>query len=108
MAAWLGLVPKQYSSGGKQVLRRISKRGDGYLRRLLLLGARAVLRHLKAKPGQEPGGSIGSLAAGARTLPPLPLPTRTLGSYGRFWHTIASTRRTISTVRHAPPDRESR
>jgi transposase len=53
MAAWLGLVPKQYSSGGKQVLGRISKRGDGYLRRLLVLGARAVLRHLKAKPGQE-------------------------------------------------------
>ena len=48
-------MPKQYSSGGKQVLRRISKRGDGYLRRLLVLGARAVLRHLKAKPGQEPG-----------------------------------------------------
>jgi transposase len=55
LAAWLGLVPKQYSSGGKQILRRISKRGDVYLRKLLILGARAVLRHLKAKPGQEPG-----------------------------------------------------
>jgi len=55
MAAWLGLVPKQYSSGGKQVLRRISKRGDVYLRKLLVVGARAVLRHMKAKPGQEPG-----------------------------------------------------
>jgi transposase len=54
MAAWLGLVPRQYSSGGKQVLRGISKRGDGYLRKLLVVGARAVLRHLKAKPGQEP------------------------------------------------------
>jgi transposase len=54
MAAWLGLVPMQYSSGGKQVLRRISKRGDGYLRKLLVIGARAVLRHLKAKPEQEP------------------------------------------------------
>ena len=54
MAAWLGLVPKQYSSGGKQVLRRISKRGDAYLRKLLVVGARAVLRHLKAEPGQEP------------------------------------------------------
>jgi transposase len=55
MAAWLGLVPKQYSSGGKQVLRGISKRGDGYLRRLLVVGARTVLRHLQAKPGREPG-----------------------------------------------------
>lgn len=42
-AAWLGLVPLQHSSGGKERLGRISKRGDGYLRRLLVHGARAVL-----------------------------------------------------------------
>jgi len=54
MAAWLGLVPRQYSSGGKQVLRGISKRGDMYLRKLLVLGARAVMRHQKAEPGAEP------------------------------------------------------
>jgi transposase len=36
LAAWLGLVPRQYSSGGKERLGRISKRGDGYLRRLLV------------------------------------------------------------------------
>jgi transposase len=53
-SAWLGLVPKQYSSGGKQTLGRISKRGDAYVRKLLVVGARAVLRHLKAKPDQEP------------------------------------------------------
>ena len=40
LAAWLGLVPRQYSSGGKERLGRISKRGDGYLRRLLVHGAR--------------------------------------------------------------------
>ena len=44
LAAWLGLVPRQYSSGGKARLGRISKRGDGYLCRLLVHGARADLR----------------------------------------------------------------
>ena len=43
MAAWLGLVPRQYSSGGKQTLLGISKRGDTYLRTLLIHGARAVV-----------------------------------------------------------------
>lgn len=42
-AAWLGLVPKQRSSGGKARLFGISKRGDRYLRTLLIHGARAVL-----------------------------------------------------------------
>ena len=48
LAAWLGLVPRQHSSGGKDRLGRISKRSDGYLRRLLVHGARAVLRWSKA------------------------------------------------------------
>jgi transposase len=43
LAAWLGLVPKQSSSGGKTVLLGISKRGDAYLRTLLIHGARSVL-----------------------------------------------------------------
>lgn len=42
-AAWLGLVPGQYSSGGKTRLGRITKAGDAYLRTMLILGARAVL-----------------------------------------------------------------
>ena len=42
-AAWLGLVPGQYSSGGKARLGRITKAGDPYVRSLLVLGARAVL-----------------------------------------------------------------
>lgn len=44
LAAWLGLVPRQHSSGGKQTLLGISKRGDVYLRTLLIHGARAVVR----------------------------------------------------------------
>jgi transposase len=43
-AAWLGLVPKQHSTGGQPHLLGISKRGDGYLRKLLIHGARATLR----------------------------------------------------------------
>ena len=45
LAAWLGLVPRQDSSGGKEKLLGISKRGDVYLRTLLIHGARAVLFH---------------------------------------------------------------
>ncbi|MGF7209757.1 transposase [Skermanella aerolata] len=44
LAAWLGLVPRQTSSGGKERLGGISKAGDGYLRRMLVNGARAVMR----------------------------------------------------------------
>lgn len=43
-AAWLGLVPRQYSTGGKSRLGHITKRGDAYLRTLLILGARSSLR----------------------------------------------------------------
>ena len=49
-AAWLGLVPRQYSTGGRTRLGRITKRGDAYLRTLLLLGARAALQLAKWKP----------------------------------------------------------
>jgi transposase len=48
-AAWIGLVPRQHSSGGKQKLGRISKQGDRYLRRLLTVGATAVMRWLSDK-----------------------------------------------------------
>jgi transposase len=43
MAAWLGLVPRQHSSGGRQALGGISKRGDSYLRRLLVIGAMSLM-----------------------------------------------------------------
>jgi transposase len=49
LAAWLGLVPGQYSSGGKYRLGRITKAGDSYLRTLLILGARAVLSSAASK-----------------------------------------------------------
>lgn len=49
VAAWLGLVPKQHSSGGKQNLLGMSKRGDTYLRTLLIHGARSVIYRAQRK-----------------------------------------------------------
>lgn len=56
LAAWLGLVPRQHSSGGKNVLLGISKRGDCYLRTLLIHGARSMVRvtQNRAKIGKPP------------------------------------------------------
>jgi transposase len=49
LSAWLGLVPGQYSSGGKTRLGRITKAGDAYVRSLLVMGARALLNAAKGK-----------------------------------------------------------
>ncbi len=46
LAAWLGLVPRQWTTGGKPRLMGISKRGNKYLRKLLIHGARAALPHV--------------------------------------------------------------
>jgi transposase len=58
LAAYLGLVPRQASSGGKARLLGISKRGDGYLRGLLIHGARAVIYHLRRRlKASQSGGN---------------------------------------------------
>ncbi len=49
LAAWIGLVPRQNSTGGKERLGRISKQGDQYLRWLLVAGAMTVIRHAKRR-----------------------------------------------------------
>lgn len=53
MAAWLGLVPRQHSTGGKQTLLGISKRGDVYLRTLLIHGARSVIAQCERKANAD-------------------------------------------------------
>lgn len=63
MAAWLGLVPSQHSSGGKERLGHISKRGDTYLRTLLIHGARAALN---ASGGKQDARSRWAQALAAR------------------------------------------
>jgi len=63
-AAWIGLVPKQHSSGGKERLGGISKRGDAYLRKLLIHGARAAVHRVRSY--QVPGVWIAGLLARRR------------------------------------------
>ena len=53
-AAWVGLVPRQHSTGGKSKLGSISKQGDRYLRKLLVIGAMAVIRHARTHPEKNP------------------------------------------------------
>ncbi len=53
-AAWLALTPRANSSGGKKRLGGISKQGDGYLRRLLVVGAIAVVRMVRKDPSRQP------------------------------------------------------
>jgi len=58
LAAYLGLVPRQASSGGKERLLGISKRGDAYMRSLLIHGARSVIRHVRRRlAAGEAGGN---------------------------------------------------
>jgi transposase len=53
-AAWIGLVPRQDSTGGKQKLGPISKQGDRYVRRILVVGAHSILRRAKQNPEKYP------------------------------------------------------
>jgi transposase len=54
LASYLGLTPREYSSGLKRYLGRISKRGDGYLRMLLIHGSRSLLCHAKKVEQHDP------------------------------------------------------
>jgi transposase len=66
-APWLGLIPKQHSSGGKTRLGRITKRGDAYLRTLLILGAKSTLQSARRGDIACSGGSSPCSAASAIT-----------------------------------------
>ena len=61
-AAWLGMTPRQNSSGGKERLGRTSKRGDKYIRSLLVAGAVAVLRHTRNRTTKDAAWVRGLLA----------------------------------------------
>jgi transposase len=66
-AAWLGLTPRQNSTGGKDRLGRITKQGDSYLRHLLVIGARNVVRYPKART-RVGGGWIEALLERRRPM----------------------------------------
>jgi transposase len=64
LAAWLGLVPRQYTTGGKPKLSGISKRGNEYLRRMFLHGSRSVVMQMESQQSAL-GSWLGQLAARA-------------------------------------------
>ena len=94
-AAWLGLVPRHKGTGGRVRLLGISKRGDKYLRTLLIHGARAVLSRAKAPPEWV----VRLSARRPPTWSPLHWPTRRRAQCGPCWPTTGRTRRTSSVSR---------
>ena len=74
-AAWLGLVPRQRSTGGKQRLGRISRLGDEYIRRLLIVGAQTVL--LRSKAARSDAWIQGLLARRPRLVVAVALANKT-------------------------------
>jgi transposase len=67
-AAWLGLTPLQKSTGGKQKLGAVSKRGERTIRRLLIIGASAVVRHASRRGAPEGSWLAQMLARKPRML----------------------------------------
>jgi transposase len=65
-AAWLGIVPRQYSTGGKAELLGISKRGNVYLRKILIHSARAAVPRIKRDRAPVGDRSVGRGGSGAR------------------------------------------
>jgi transposase len=95
LAAWLGLVPKQSSSGGKTVLLGISKRGDAYLRTLLIHGARSVLGAAQHRKVSVDRGCRACSSGATRTSRQWRWRTRPRASSGPCWRKgVSTTRRT--------------
>ena len=84
LAAWLGLVPRQATTGGKPCLLGITKRGSKYLRKMLIQGARAAWPTL-SRSNTRLGKWLRGLLARAQPRPSsLRLPPRWRASYGRL------------------------
>ena len=90
MAAWLGLTPRQMTTGGKPRLLGISKRGNRYLRKNLIHGARAALPSLSSGIRRLAGGRVGCSRGRIRTSLSWRWPTNWRGSLGRSWRTAGS------------------
>src|SRR5262249_9717822 len=85
-AAWLGLTPLQKSSGGKERLGRITKMGDKYLRKLLIVGMTSLVRRARDNPKTVDPRLADLLARKPCGSRPLRWRTRLRGSSGRLWH----------------------
>ena len=81
--AWLGLVPRQNSTGGKASLGRITKRGDDYLRTLLIQGAKSAVMSAGKRVTRYRAGLLNWSCVWAGKRPAWPWPTRTPASCGR-------------------------
>ena len=93
-SAWIGLVPKQMSTGDRTVLGRISKRGNGYLRTLFMQAARVILLRPTSWPKHGFGsGSLAPLSASILTFWLRLSPTSWRGSPGRCWLKSAAMKR---------------
>ena len=101
-AAWIGLVPRQDLTGGKQKLGPISKQGDRYLRRILVVGAHSVLRRAKQNL-RNISGSRSSWRGGPSRSWRWHLPTRWLAWPGRCWPMAAPIGRLCLRQRRKEP-----
>src|SRR6266545_3686785 len=90
MAAWLGLVPRQHSSGGRPTLLGISKRGDSYLRTLLVHGARSVVRYAEGKTNPAADWLRSLLSRRNTNVAVVALANKNAESPGRCWPTDGS------------------
>ena len=103
-SAWIGLVPKQRSSGGKDKLGSISKQGDHYLRSLFTTGALAVIRYAKIHGTKHRPGQRHCWRVGRPRSRPSRSPTRSqdgMGDDGKG-RTLQRTRRTGGIKEIAP------
>jgi hypothetical protein len=83
-AAWLGLTPRQHSTGGRQRLGTMTKHGDVYLRTLLIHGTRAVLRVTPNASTPRAAGSSAYVTDDPTMSPPGPSPPSTPASSGHY------------------------
>lgn len=104
LAAWLGLVPRQHSSGGKQTLLGISKHGDSYLRTLLIHGARAVIRFADRKPGDADRWLAGLLQRRHKNVATVALANKNARV---VWALLAHDREYVTGYTPAPSSRSS-
>ncbi|ARW12088.1 Transposase for insertion sequence element IS1328 (plasmid) [Acetobacter ascendens] len=100
-AAWLGLVPRQYSTGGKTRLRRITKTGNRQIRPLLVLGATAMLHRAQKWDALRVSGYANSWRVVQGVWQQLHLPIKWLVSSGRCCHVKRSIVRLVSVFQQA-------
>jgi transposase len=98
VSAWLGLVPRQSSSGGKPTLLGMSKRGDAYLRTLLIHGARSAILAAKNKVDNTNGWLMNLLNRRHANIAAVAWPTRMYAPRGRYSPTGASSE--LTTRQH--------